>query len=437
MDKKELLKRWVLAYTEPSLFYIPWKKTKEIEVWINNNHYVDNSHHIIDHSNIGGIFTPDGKLISKVTFNTTSHHGLFIISLKQGTYIYKEAISPNACELSNDVIFTITNHDYPRKFINIQHHTAQSFYTVFYKKNNTNINQLSDISNDESMIIYNSYEIAVRHYVLKDNQKYQEMVIDDTQPLIREITHNKNKDEHYLYNTYSYDYMKKEKKEYEVPGEPKKREVSFSFMHYMEDPVSRVTWYAESYYPYVYAHQKLYGDCLFVHKEYVNLADNDFNSIEKWILNVTKEDLFNLYKFIKDSHIPVDKYEESNPKGEWYRMRYYVYVDTNGNYQASYTENTEFSITAYIYSYQSLGIRLPRSLVYRESNNIPDNILKDYNLILTDYITDTEKYFHQISDTYTPERYGQYMQYLGIDPQPQINQEVLDIINNSESGGES
>lgn len=29
MDKKELLKRWVLAYTEPSLFYIPWKKLKE------------------------------------------------------------------------------------------------------------------------------------------------------------------------------------------------------------------------------------------------------------------------------------------------------------------------------------------------------------------------------------------------------------------------
>lgn len=436
MDKKELLKRWVLAYTEPSLFYIPWKKTKEIEVWINNNHYVDNSHYIIDHSNIGGIFTPDGKLISKVTFNTTSHHGLFIISLKQGTYIYKEAISPNACELSNDVIFTITNYDYPRKFINIQHHTVQSFYMAFYKKN-TNINQLSDISNDESMIIYNSYEIAVHHYALKDNQKYREMVIDDTQPLIREITHNKNKDEHYLYNTYSYDYMKKEKKEYEVPGESKKREVGFSFMHYMEDPVSRVTWDAEPYYPYVYAHQRLYGDCLFVHKEYVNLADNDFNPIEKWILNVTKEDLFNLYKFIKDSHIPVDKYEESNPKGEWYRLRYYVYVDTNGNYQTSYTENTEFYLIAYIYYYQSLGIRLPRTLAYRESNNIPDNILKDYNLILTDYITDTEKYFHQISDAYTPEIYGQYGQYLGIDPQPQVNQELLDIINNSESGGES
>lgn len=26
MDKKELLKRWALAYTEPSLFYIPWKE---------------------------------------------------------------------------------------------------------------------------------------------------------------------------------------------------------------------------------------------------------------------------------------------------------------------------------------------------------------------------------------------------------------------------
>ena len=30
MDKKELLKRWALAYTEPSLFYVPWKG-KDIE----------------------------------------------------------------------------------------------------------------------------------------------------------------------------------------------------------------------------------------------------------------------------------------------------------------------------------------------------------------------------------------------------------------------
>lgn len=28
MDKKELLKRWALAYTEPSLFYVPWKRHK-------------------------------------------------------------------------------------------------------------------------------------------------------------------------------------------------------------------------------------------------------------------------------------------------------------------------------------------------------------------------------------------------------------------------
>ena len=30
MDKKELLKRWALAYTEPSLFYVPWRENKEI-----------------------------------------------------------------------------------------------------------------------------------------------------------------------------------------------------------------------------------------------------------------------------------------------------------------------------------------------------------------------------------------------------------------------
>ena len=29
MDKKELLKRWALAYTEPSLFYVPWKNNQK------------------------------------------------------------------------------------------------------------------------------------------------------------------------------------------------------------------------------------------------------------------------------------------------------------------------------------------------------------------------------------------------------------------------
>ena len=32
MDKKELLKRWALAYTEPTLFYVPWRENKEIAV---------------------------------------------------------------------------------------------------------------------------------------------------------------------------------------------------------------------------------------------------------------------------------------------------------------------------------------------------------------------------------------------------------------------
>ena len=29
MDKKELLKRWALAYTEPSLFYVPWNENND------------------------------------------------------------------------------------------------------------------------------------------------------------------------------------------------------------------------------------------------------------------------------------------------------------------------------------------------------------------------------------------------------------------------
>lgn len=426
MDKKELLKRWVYAYIEPSLFYIPWREvTKDILVFIANEYLGNPSN---NHTEIGAVFTTDGKFVTKYVF-TSQYLGKYF---KKGNYVYKEAVSPRGHLLSDDTNFSVSGRETNSVLVPVNHHTAQSFYTADYIKHE-NIN-ITTVLEDRYTTIYNSYETVVRHYVLKDNQIYNDMVIDNTQPIIREITHNENKDENFVYDTRMNDYMMKRESEYIKDGY-KINHVELSFKHFMVEPTSQTSWHIRSTRPYDYVLNKMYGDCLFVIASSTNRVEYSNDSPHaQWIRNVTKEDLFNLYDFIKTSHMKGEP-ESSNPVGDWSRLRYDVYVDKNGGYHTDYNENTEFGVTAFIYSYQALGMRLPHSLLYSESQNIPDNILNDYNLILTDHIEDTKKYFSHISDSYTPNLYGRTRQYLGLDP-IQINQELLDLINN-ESGGET
>lgn len=429
MDKKELLKRWALAYTEPSLFYVPWREAiKDILVFITNV-YRGDTFYYYDHTEIGAVFTTDGRFVTKYVF-TSQYFGKYF---KKGNYVYKEAVSPRGHLLSDYTNFSVSGRETNSILVPVNHHTAQSFYTADYIKHE-NINTTT-VLEDGYTTIYNSYEIVVRHYALKDNQIYRDMVIDNTQPIIREITHNENKDEGFIYYTRMNDYMTKREREYINKNGYKTNYVELNFKHFMVEPTSQTSWTISSVYPYDSAQNKMYGDCLLVNASTENLIEySDDDPYAQWIRNVTKEDLFNLYDFIKSSHM-IGKHFESNPRGLWAGLEYYVYIDNNGGYHTDDDESTEFGVYAYIYSYQSLGMRLPHSLLYRESQNIPDNILNDYNLILTDHIEDTRKYFSQISDSYTPKLYGRTGQYLGLDP-IQINQELLDLINN-ESGGET
>ena len=104
MDKKELLKRWALAYTEPSLFYVPWRKRKLyikycVKIYFKIKTGVDsegnptyrNLSNIEKASTIMGIFDPDGTLIycsayrrNGVLRNNYSHQ--VSLSLAPGTY---------------------------------------------------------------------------------------------------------------------------------------------------------------------------------------------------------------------------------------------------------------------------------------------------------------------------------------------------------------
>ena len=132
MDKRELLKRWVLAYTEPSLFYVPWKKndstyTVEFRRYANiqfsskhisSKYYLDYAYMISDeiyykdlyanyyiydkngnyYDIIGGKHTSDKILI----FSNT-------IKLPKGEYFYKEMVSVYGCRLIEEIIpFSVT-----------------------------------------------------------------------------------------------------------------------------------------------------------------------------------------------------------------------------------------------------------------------------------------------------------------------------------------
>ena len=443
MDKKEFLKRMFLWYAEPRLAYIPWReKSQDIEVIFINHFSGDNDRYTYDTNNvIGGIFSLDGKFIYKVDFSTTTFKKC---KLKFGEYVYKEAVSPNAHALCGDISFTVSKKDKPTKHIDIQHSATQSFYVASYVKN-SNVNTITD---NGDTIIYDTYDIIVRQYALKDGQKYKninsyntrEIKIEDDQPLIREFTSDGTLPNGFLYNTNCKNYLTKKTELWEDFYKRTFRRMTLQFGHFMKEPTSEAVWTINSYVDnpdYINrlsVSEKLYGDYLYVlATEDTKNNDSELTNREKWMTNVTKQDLLDIYTFIKDSHMS-GKEEKSNQG--WVRTRYSVYVDNSGNYHTDCTDDTMFGISAYIYYYTTIAMLIPCSLAFRESKNAPEEEYKYFGLNVTDYILDTEKYFHLLSDDYTPTTYGMTGQLLGIDPKPQVNQELLEIINNS-TGGET
>lgn len=120
MDKKELLKRWALAYTEPSLFYVPCRKPNTMCNILFHHHapmknrdsatyyYTgENTDSIVYASPIfaiydsqGNYYTKDGEKV-KGDIYILNHNN---IHLPKGNYYYKEMRSLIGCKLNYDVI---------------------------------------------------------------------------------------------------------------------------------------------------------------------------------------------------------------------------------------------------------------------------------------------------------------------------------------------
>lgn len=144
MDKKELLKRWSLAYTEPSLFYIPWRKLKEtytvefrryanVQVKYSSlaNYYMidkevpysaNAEYYILDKN--GNYYDSIGISHGSTKFKLWSN----TIKLPKGQYFYKEMRSVTCCRLIEDIMpFTVTGS----QDVVIMHHQA-NMMTINY-----------------------------------------------------------------------------------------------------------------------------------------------------------------------------------------------------------------------------------------------------------------------------------------------------------------
>lgn len=116
MDKKELLKRWALAYTEPSLFYVPWKKEPSMYVvrFIRYSTIVGVRYGFVDsgiESQVYGsplfyVYDSQGNYYDNIGGKHQEEYPLHSMSmnLPNGTYYYKEMKSLIGCKLIKDVI---------------------------------------------------------------------------------------------------------------------------------------------------------------------------------------------------------------------------------------------------------------------------------------------------------------------------------------------
>ena len=134
MDKKELLKRWALAYTEPSLFYVPWNEkhhtyTVEFLRYANiqfsklvspsSHRYKSYTYMITDeicYSWLNAsyyIYDKNGNYYNSIGEKFKSEKPLNFqntIKLPKGEYFYKEMRSLHGCKLIEEIIaFSVTD----------------------------------------------------------------------------------------------------------------------------------------------------------------------------------------------------------------------------------------------------------------------------------------------------------------------------------------
>ena len=258
--------------------------------------------------------------------------------------------------------------------------------------------------------------------------------IESAKPIITKYI--KENDDFYKYSDTNFMLRETKITEYNYPyqqyGPWRYSELRFGY--YVREPTSSIVWWINSQTSSGDGvENRLEGQYLtFSIDTYVRVSDNP-TAKEQWILTVTKERLLEIYDFIINNNVE-GWYWSGNG---FYFYRYTIYIDESGNYYKEHSSNTPFGISADVYGKRTISLNLPRSVTLQESEKISENVLEESNLILANYMSNTEKYFHGMTKSDLLDKAGRYSQYARILTKPQVNQEVLDIINNSESGGET
>ena len=400
MDKKELLKRWALAYTEQSLFYVPWKNNKEGFIHIDNR--------FVHSVALGGVFTLDGKLIAKVDFSKNS---VFHMSLKRGTYIYKEAISHPDYELSNDVIFKIESYKTTR--IVLKRKSTESYFKRTYEKIDPTLYYPVTPSEPYSIYEfehYNYFSWVLRQYSLEDDS------------LIRTIYDVRSRNKIYPSESSSitssnsiapHNYFFKAIDRFYY-GEKINQ---FEFEYDFEDEIKSTS-------P-IWGYRELGNTVVRQAWSGNHISCNSIANVttEKasWIKDISADEIFNIYKFIIDNKVP-----PSSTNTKFYRRTYTIWIYNNQYYaDGSECDYQGFNILLHIY-YRKTDVTMtyPEDMLLDSDSNYSEDYIIENN------ITDISKYFHDA----TLEGHNSH---LNMHTGSFINQELLDIINNSESGGET
>lgn len=209
MNVKETLTRWSRAYMEPSLFYVP-QKTESPPVSIIMDFYesfyfswtTDIGDAVLDGSRaatiVGAIYTEDGRFIERVTpkkIFSFSNDLQYQTSLAPGTYIYKEAISPQGCLLADDTVFTVKADTYNR--IIIKHHRNGfniTTTTTKRRKRDMYYNYNKELFLDYDYMLNSSYQcdnyysICFNYLSLYDNSLIRKIENNDFKNVTRETT---------------------------------------------------------------------------------------------------------------------------------------------------------------------------------------------------------------------------------------------------------
>ena len=447
MDKKELLRRWTLGYVEPSLFYLPQRKPTPMctvrlqfmEIFYANGTW-EYTYSLTDRAEtiIGAIFSIDNKFVSYVTPNYTNV--TFLTTLKKGTYVFKEAVSPKGCLLAEDTVFSVDN---TYQTIQIKHKRNGFEIVPTMGKSEDHENDYKEIINDDKIEVINSeYEINERYNIfynfhsLYDNSLIRKIEDAEFQssfihmgnyrnisnlgyifPYINEnnntsLLHLQNSG--YLSSKFGkFEYMQSEG----YSDKYRRTLVTLSFLTVQQSEGYNYSWVInlddtirfQGKFSSGFVYMEDYAD-------YLSRPD-DFNpDTTDWYImfvhNLTKEQLMDIYQFAMNNVSP----KATTDKNGILVSSRIVWIGEDGKY---YANGADAGYIHYINvitrsSYLFSNLNIPIKIMFSDTKNISINDLFDSQIIaelsgneviyeyqkyfITDYKDDISIYFHGIEN---------------------------------------